>query len=66
MKFVFVDINCKLKVFSKSKHRYFFNSCIEFRNIVSRLDRGQTVSVEFLNDEEFGLRDNVIPYDLYY
>ena len=23
------------------------------------------ITVEFLNDEEFGLRDNVIPYDLY-
>ena len=66
VEFVFVDLNCKLKVFSKTKHFYAFNSEIEFRNIVSRLDREQTASVEFLDDEKLGLPDKVIPYDLYY
>ena len=51
IKFVFCDVNCKLKVCTVSEKFFGFSSEMEFLNIVSRLENDATLSEEFLQDE---------------
>ena len=49
--FVLCDLNCKLKVKSKSNKFYAFNSEQEFLTIISRLDIEHCASEEMIEDE---------------
>ena len=66
VKYVFCDVNCKLKVCSTSNKFFAFNSENEFFNIVTKLDMEATASHEFLEDERGGIPSNESPYDLFY
>ena len=47
--FVYCDINCKVKVFTKSEKHLAFNSEHELMRIIYKLDIEATASKEFLN-----------------
>ena len=63
--FVFCDENCKVKIFSKSKKFFAFNSKYELCNIVYRLDQEANSPEGFLEDEKVGRSDLICPYDLF-
>ena len=64
--FVFCDENCRMKIFSKSKRFFAFNSEYEFLTTVYRLDQEANYSEIFIKDADKGRPDLNIPYDLYY
>ena len=49
--YVFIDINCRLKIKSKFGKFYAFNSEAEFFSVISRIDFEDTASSEHMNDE---------------
>ena len=66
VEFVFCDGNCKMKVFTKEKQFFAFNSEQEYLNIINRLHLKATASEAFIEDEKNGRPDASCPSDLFY